>query len=191
MTAKDFETVQEIVLAKLDGLSPTLTYHCKNHTFDVMEQAIRIAMEEGVGEDDLLMLKFAALFHDIGFLNTYANHEAEGCQFFLRMTAGLHFTETEKETMLGLIMATKIPQRPQNQLQRIICDADLDYLGRDDFFTIGDTLRREFLHYKIVPDNEAWEKLQLNFLTNHRYHTLSSQQLREPVKQAHLAKLLQ
>lgn len=86
-------------------------------------------------------------------------------------------------------MATKIPQQPHNLLEQIICDADLDYLGRDDFYKIGETLRKEFLHYSIVNSDEEWETLQIKFLQNHHYHTISSQQLREPIKHQYLLQL--
>ena len=190
MTEKDFEIVTELVLSRLDGLSPHLTYHTKEHTIDVLKQSLRIASSEGIVDPyELLSLKFAALFHDIGFLKTYANHEAKGCELFLEYAAMEAFTDTEKTDIQSLIMATKLPQSPKNHLEQIICDADLDYLGRDDFFTIGDNLRKEFLHYNIVADNEAWEKLQLNFLKNHQYFTESSRFLREPVKQMNFSKL--
>lgn len=191
MTEKDFEIVKTDVLARLDELSPHLTYHSKAHTIDVIKQSARIAVSENITDKkELLLLKFAALFHDTGFLRTYANHEAKGCEIFLEATSGIQFTEEDKEIVEGLIMATKIPQLPKTHLQRIICDADLDYLGRDDFFSIGDNLRKEFLHFKIVGDNEAWEKMQLNFLNNHHYHTKSSQEFREPVKQKNYSTLL-
>jgi uncharacterized protein len=191
MTEKDFEYVKELVLNELDNLDPHLTYHSKEHTIDVMRQSLRIAASEGVTDIyQLLLLKFATLFHDIGFLKTYANHEAKGCELFLEYCAGDDFSDTEKEDIKALIMATKLPQSPKNHLEQIICDADLDYLGRNDFFIIGDNLRKEFLHYNIVADNEAWEKLQLNFLKNHQYFTESSRKLREPVKQVHYSKLL-
>jgi uncharacterized protein len=191
MTEKDFESVKEIVLAELDGLDPHLTYHSKEHTIDVMKQSLRIAAAEGVEDPyQLLHLKFASLFHDIGFLKTYANHEAMGCELFVQYSDTKVFSEAEKADIQSLIMATKLPQSPKNHLEQIICDADLDYLGRDDFFIIGDNLRREFLHYNIVANNEAWEKLQLNFLKNHQYFTESSRKLREPVKQIHYSKLL-
>lgn len=190
MTEKDFEIVTELVLARLDGLSPHLTYHSKEHTIDVLKQSLRIASSEGIVDPyELLSLKFAALFHDIGFLKTYANHEAKGCELFLEYAEMEAFSDTEKTDIQSLIMATKLPQSPKNHLEQIICDADLDYLGRDDFFTIGDNLRKEFLHYNIVADNEAWEKLQLNFLKNHQYFTESSRLLREPVKQMNFSKL--
>ena len=191
MTEKDFDSLKEIVLTELDGLDPHLTYHSKEHTIDVLTQSLRIAATEGISDAyQLLLLKFAGLFHDIGFLETYANHEAKGCELFLKYSEGKDFSETEKEDICSLIMATKLPQSPKNHLEQVICDADPDYLGRDDFFIIGDNLRKEFLHYNIVASNEAWEKLQLNFLKNHQYFTASSRALREPVKQEHYAKLV-
>ena len=190
MTEKDFEVLKKIAFAELDGLSPHLTYHSKEHTRDVVEQSIRIAKAEGINEKDILTLKIAALFHDTGFLRTYLNHEIMGCKIFLEKSEDMNFSEADKKAVQELIMATKIPQAPVTHLQNIICDADLDYLGRDDFFSIGDNLRKEFLYFNVVANNEDWEKLQLNFLNHHHYHTKSSQQLREPVKQKHYSELL-
>lgn len=190
MTEKDFQALKKTMLAELDGLDPHLTYHSKAHTLDVIEQCEHIARREGIKGHDILVLKMAALFHDTGFLRTYLNHEAMGCKIFLEITAGMKFSEEDKQKVQELIMATKLPQAPVTHLQRIICDADLDYLGRNDFYPVADNLRKEFLHYKIVPDNEAWERMQLNFLSNHHYHTKSSQEVREPLKQRHYAALL-
>lgn len=191
MPGNSFEKIKTKVLAKLKGLSPDLTYHCINHTLDIMEQSVRIAHEEGItNKRDLFLLKVAALYHDSGFLETYANHEIKSCDIFLADAVNFDFTDKEKDIICGLIMATKIPQQPHTQMEKIICDADLDYLGRKDFFEIGDTLRKEFLHYKIVHNNDEWEKLQLKFLQNHKYHTRASQKQREPFKQQNLSTLL-
>lgn len=190
MTEKDFQALKKMMLAELDGLDPHLTYHSKAHTIDVIEQCEHIAKREGIHGHDMLVLRMAALFHDTGFLRTYLNHEAMGCTIFLEKTNHLDFSEKDIHAVQELIMATRLPQAPVTHLQRIICDADLDYLGRDDFFPIGENLRKEFLHFKIVPNTEAWEKMQLHFLHTHHYHTHSSQELREPVKQQHLAELL-
>jgi hypothetical protein len=191
MSEKAFEKIQTNLLAKLNGLNPNLTYHSVNHTLDVIEQSNRIAMEEGISSDrDLHLLKIAALYHDSGFLETYKEHEKKSCLLFLNDAVNFNLNEDEKKIIQGLIMSTKIPQQPKTHMERIICDADLDYLGRGDFFEIGDTLRKEFLSYKIVANDQDWEKLQLDFLQNHKYHTQSSQRQREPIKQQNYSKLI-
>ena len=190
MSENAFEKIQTNLLAKLKGLDPNLTYHSVNHTLDVVEQAGRIAAEEGITDErDLLLLKVASLYHDSGFLETYKEHEKKSCLIFLNDTTGLNLNDEEKKIIQGLIMATKIPQEPKTHMERIICDADLDYLGRSDFFEIGDTLRKEFISYNIVANDEEWEKLQLKFLQNHTYHTRASQTQREPGKQQNYSRL--
>ncbi|MCK9612757.1 MAG: hypothetical protein PHR81_00260 [Bacteroidales bacterium] len=41
-------------------------------------------------------------------------------------------------------MATKIPTKLKNKLEKLLCDADLDYLGREDYMEISNRLRREW-----------------------------------------------
>jgi predicted metal-dependent HD superfamily phosphohydrolase len=191
MTENLFDKIRSKVLGALEGLNPHLTYHSVGHTLDVVKEAERIAREEGISDDrELFLIKIAALYHDTGFLQTYAGHEEASCALFMKDTADLDLTENEKEAVKGMIMATKVPQQPHNLIEKIICDADLDYLGRADFPEIGQQLKKEFLHYKIVRDDSDWERLQLKFLEAHRYHTPSSQRLREPVKQENYRKLL-
>ena len=191
MTEKDLQIAELRVREKLKGLNSSLSYHCLTHTFDVLDQCLRIAGAEGITyEHDLKNLRMAALYHDTGFLETYKNHEQKGCEIFLQDTKDLHISEADKEIIKGLIMSTKLPQEPKTWLQRIICDADLDYLGRYDFFPIADNLRKEFLHYDVVANEEEWHELQLKFLTNHSYHTASSARLRDPAKKKHLLKIM-
>ncbi len=190
MNKKDYKAIEAIVISMMNGLDSKLSYHSKFHTLDVIEQSLRIADAEGILEEIALMrLKFAALFHDIGFLKTYVNHEAIGCEMFLEITKAYEFSDEDKACIQGLIMATKIPQKPTTLLQQIICDADLDYLGRSDFFEIGDRLKDELLQFKMIADNDEWKERQLIFLKNHLYHTKSSQTVREPVKQINYLKL--
>jgi hypothetical protein len=89
-----------------------------------------------------------------------------------------------------MIEATKIPQNPKNLLEKIICDADLDYLGTAQFYDIGASLFKEYKNLKIVQNEEDWDRVQVKFLRSHRYHTEFGKNRREPVKQKHLKELL-
>ena len=189
MSQTDFDIIQKRVLDKLQALDPSLTYHSIAHTLDVVTQVTRIGNDEGVNHKELYLLRIAALYHDSGFLRIYNGHEEKGCEIFVEDAHDFQFTEGEMRIISELIMATKMPQEPKNLLQKIICDADLDYLGRSDYDEIADKLKREFLSYKIIPDEPAWRGVQLNFLQHHRYHTHSSRLLRQPVKEAHIKNL--
>ena len=185
-----FEALKSLVCEKLKLLPESLSYHNLAHTLDVTEQSERIAREEGVtDEKELYLLKVAALYHDTGFLRTYAHHEVVSCEIFREDADQFGFSESQKEVITGLIMATRLPQTPTTLLQKVICDADLDYLGRDDFFEIGDSLRREFLKYGVIQSNEEWNKLQAKFLSSHQYFTETSRQLREIPKRENIKRL--
>jgi uncharacterized protein len=174
----------------LSKLKEDLTYHSVYHTLDVLIQVERIAKEEGIGnEEELFLLKTAAMYHDTGFLKRYEANEEIGCMHARRDLPGFGLNERQIDRVCNLIMATRVPQSPQDKLEEIICDADLDYLGQDDFELISDSLRQEFLEYGVIRSNNEWEALQIKFLENHRYFTESSRQYRNPVKCKHLEKL--
>jgi len=187
MTETRCQTIRDDAMQLLRKLDPLLTYHSIQHTLDVVKQALRIAEAEGItDEHDLMLLEAASFFHDLGFLYTYKNHEEKSCEIFEDHAAGYDLSSKDIERVRAMIMATKLPQEPATPLQRIICDADLDYLGRPDFFSISLLLKEEFIQFHIVINEFEWEQLQLKFLSNHYYHTASQQELREPFLKQHL-----
>ena len=182
-----FEKVEKFMLEKLQQELPQhLSYHSVNHVKDVMEAAMNIADAEKVDDADKLLLRTAALFHDSGFLFGAQEHERKSCEIARQYLPEYGFTEPQIEEICGMIMATKIPQDPQNHLEQILADADLDYLGRDDFFTIGDRLYDELAMYGIVNDKNDWNRLQVRFLENHHYFTATAIQSRKAGKEQHL-----
>jgi HD superfamily phosphodiesterase len=185
---ESFLHIRQHVVAKLKaGLSEKLTYHNLDHTLDVLEQAAVIAQKEGIREpEDLLLLKVGALYHDTGFLDTYNGHEDRGCAIATEDLTNFGFTPEQIAKVCGMIRATRVPQMPHNHLEQIICDADLDYLGRPDFFTIGEGLFKEFLELKIVNNDQEWDLLQIKFLEKHQYFTASSLRRRQKFKLQHL-----
>ena len=93
------------------------------------------------------------------------------------------------ETIANMIKATRIPQSPATQLEKILCDADLDYLGRDDFYEIGGRLLEELKTQGVVETEREWNLVQKTFLESHRYHTKFSKETRENKKQQHLEEI--
>jgi HD superfamily phosphodiesterase len=193
MTESGFLQLKSKVFKMLrTGLDPRLTYHSPAHTEDVLQQVERIAAAEKITDTRLLLLmKIAALFHDTGFLRTYKGHEEMSCLILHEIVGSLQFEDSEMKMMNGMIMATKIPQLPQTLPEKIICDADLDYLGRDDFEAISNMLKTEFFAYHIIKNEEEWNLLQVNFFESHSYFTSSSLQDRYPIKMQHLEMLKQ
>ena len=193
MTESGFLRLKTETLQLLEaGLDPRLTYHSTAHTLDVMEQVQRIAASEKITDPRiLLLLQIASLFHDTGFLYTYKEHEKRSCEIMEDSIDKSLFSEGEIVTIKNMIMATKIPQSPHTLPEKVICDADLDYLGRKDFEMISDLLRIELMNYVLVKSDREWNLIQVNFFEKHRYFTGSSQRDRAPMKVQSLEKLRQ
>ena len=182
-----FTSIKQPILSRLENeLDPRLGYHNITHTLDVLEQAEVLANQEKVTDKhDLLLLKTAAVFHDSGFLFVYKNHEEKGCEIAAESLRNV-FSKEDIKKICGMIMATKIPQTPNTLLEQIICDADLDYLGRNDFEPISRNLYKEFIVFKIIPEDIIWDHIQIKFFESHHYFTGTSISKRNGEKLKHL-----
>jgi uncharacterized protein len=178
---------QFILDAMTTHLPPQLTYHTVQHTRDVMQQADRIARSEGIDGDLLALIRTAACYHDAGFLNVYAEHEEESCRIAMQELPLFGYSPSQITLVCQLIRATRLPQAPSTLPEAILCDADLDYLGRDDYASISQLLLTEWLSFGCLADPTQWLSIQRTFLSNHTYFTPTNQQLREPGKQKTLA----
>lgn len=192
----NFEGVERMMLQKLKEELPSyLTYHNLSHVLDVLNAVEFIGKSEGIKGENMILLKTSAIFHDSGFIVGPLNHEQVSCGIAQDILPKYDYTQRQIDIIKGIIMATKIPQSPNNHLEQIIGDADLDYLGRDDFFIIGDGLFEELKHFDLLKTEQEWNKLQLNFLEAHSYHTRTAIANRDSKKQKNLktvkTKLLQ
>jgi uncharacterized protein len=186
----DPQSAKSFILAKLKHELPVArTYHSFDHTLDVYASAIGIAEQEGVTGEDLVLLKIAALYHDAGFLVQDNDHEEAGCRIVRNELPGFGFDAGQVERICEMVRSTRIPQSPSDLLSRILCDADLDYLGREDFDKIGGALFTEMRAYGVLRTEHEWNRLQVHFLEQHRYFTATNIRMREPVKQQHLARV--
>ena len=187
MTLKKFDDLKQNIISELkSNLLPALYYHSAEHTLDVLTAAEKIATSEKVNAKDLMLLKIAALLHDSGYLFTAKNHELNSCRIARYVLPQYAVSEADIDAICDLIMATKIPHNPKNILEEIICDADLDYLGRDDFYPLSQNLFKEMQMFNKVSDELKWNEIQIGFLEKHKYFTATSQSLRQSVKEKHL-----
>ena len=179
----NYYKAERFILNKLrTELSPKLHYHSYDHSKDVTRQAERIAIGEGITDEDLFLLKTAASYHDAGFVKQYEKNEPIGAQMAQEILPNFGYTQAHIERIKELIYVTQIPHQPKDKLEEIMCDADLDYLGREDFHEIADCLRRELREHGKIDSDRKWDEIQVSFLTQHRYFTKTSIETRRPKK---------
>jgi class 3 adenylate cyclase len=185
-----FTDLQEVILDKLENeLPPNLYYHNVKHTVDVVTQAELIGLGEGVSDEELLLLKTAALFHDSGHIISYAGHELQSTLLAREVLPYYYYTRMQVERICGLIMATMLPPAPRDRLEEIMCDADLDYLGRSDMIPVSNTLYLELHDRSMIRTINDWNRLQLRFISGHQYFTDTARNLREVNKQMQIERI--
>ena len=170
-------------------LPKKLYYHNVNHTLDVIKVINQYIKREKIDNESAYLLRIAALLHDLGFTDTNVDHEAKSAEMAEELMLEFGFSKNHIKVVQGLIRATRIPQSPKNQLERIICDSDLDYLGRNDFHEISNRLYKELKNASIVSNKIHWNKAQIKFLEAHKYHTLFAQKHRQPKKEMRIIEI--
>jgi uncharacterized protein len=176
----------------IEKLAPYLTYHDWKHTEHIIKMAECIAHQEEIPDEEILLIKTAALFHDVGFISgTSEGHEEESIRLAKIKLPEFGYTKQDIEIIAGMIQATAIPQNPKTKLESILADADLEYLGTDTFKYMGNKLYQEMKYSKPNLSLEKWNEIQIHFLQSHVYHTPYCIQNRTPKKEENLELLIQ
>lgn len=167
-------------------LHPQFYYHNLEHTQFVMNAAQQLASAEQVLAEDMLLLVTAAMLHDTGYTEMVKGHEERSCELASKLLPIYEYDTVAIDTVCELIMATKLPQQAQTPLAQILCDADLYYLGTDQFFDFAEKLFKEMTALRLIGSLNEWNELQVQFLSSHRYFTAAANRLLYEKKLANL-----
>jgi uncharacterized protein len=180
----DFDRAREYVLNKLSLELPShLQYHSVWHTEqEVVEKSLSLALQENLSSSQIILVHTAALYHDIGFIVSREEHEFISAKIAAEILPQFGYSNGHIDAIQNMIMATRIPQKPQNLLEAIIADADLDLLGRTDFLSRNDALRKELANEGVYYSDFDWYQNQLSFIRSHKYFTASARRLQSAQK---------
>jgi predicted metal-dependent HD superfamily phosphohydrolase len=189
----DLPGARDYIIGRLTYESnPNLFYHSVAHTLDVYHSAGRLAVIENIDPKLKIIIETAALYHDAGMLSQYDDHEASSVILACNVLPRFDYPASVIDQIAALIMVTKLPQQAVSLPEQIICDADLDYLGREDFFIHSFQLQLEWnLNGVRKTDLREWLGIQINFLSSHRYFTSAASKLRNEGKEKNLTEIRQ
>ena len=161
-----------------DELPDGIKYHDADHTLHptrgVVAVANSIAISENISEHDRELLIAAAYLHDTGYIREYEKNEPIAARMAGRILKLIGYETGEIEKIQKMILATDLAREPQTHVEEILCDADLDHLGRDDFFELDGKLREgRRIRGLDVSDDEKWYQGTLAIMEKHQYYTES------------------
>lgn len=165
-------------------------YHDLEHTENVVSASRKLGAKYFLSEKDMSLLEVAAWFHDSGYVQGPEGHEARGADNAAEFLAGKEVSAEDIDVVRNCIMATKMPQSPKTLLENIICDADLNHLGRDAYWERCMKVRQELMIAKnMVMQEDAWLEFEIKFLKGHSYHTDIAQASWGKTKKRHIKQL--
>lgn len=171
-------------------MPPIYRFHTLEHTLAVVDAARLIAENEGLDEHEKLITEVAAWFHDVGYLRSLADHETLSAFRSLLFLSRLGIDIVDIERIEQCILVTKLGSQPKNDLQRVLCDADMWHLTSSEFWNWADRLRREWIAMKGLDVTEAqWIRDNIAFMEKVGFHTVYGQQVLLPRLQSNIALL--
>ena len=178
-----------------DELPDGIKYHDADHTLHpvrgIVAVANDIAVAENISEHDRELLIAAAYFHDTGYIREYDKNEPIAARMAGRILKLIGYEPAEIKKIQNMILATDLAVEPKTHVEKILCDADLDHLGRTDFLDLDARLRDgKSARGLDVSDDKKWFKGTLDLITNHKFYTETRKKLREEQKQRNIQKLV-
>ena len=147
-------------------------FHNLGHTKEVHKNVLLIADEENITSNEKEILAISALFHDTGYSEIYKGHEKISMQIAEEFLKNRNFDSDGISSVINCIAATRMPHEPHNILEKIICDADFAHLASTAYLQKIALLRKEWSYFLGMNFlDEEWKTLNINFLSNHHYHT--------------------
>ncbi len=171
----ELERLKKDVFEELKKLPASYFYHNTRHINEVMDNAKVLGKAAGLGDHDMTLLETAALLHDYGYLECYEDNEPVGAAAAEKFLPEYGYNPDDVAVISGMILATSFSRKPNNKLEGLLCDADVGYLGGDNFTERSDDLRKEFTKVGRPFSDHEWYAFELNFLVNFKFHTAEGQ----------------
>ena len=173
MHKSHLQKVEEYVVSLLSERTPVHNvYHSLDHTKDVVQATTEIGIKENLTADELELVQIAAWFHDLGYIEKAEGHEEISAMYASNFLNEENFPSDRIDIIVKCILSTKVPQNPKNKFEKIICDADLNHIGKKLFFDRNDNFRSEIQNrqHRILSEYE-WITKTIDFVTRHRFQT--------------------
>ncbi|MDQ0966565.1 uncharacterized protein QFZ20_001968 [Flavobacterium sp. W4I14] len=195
------ERGQEILLKKVEAfvkelfekeLPKSMYFHSFEHTLLVVEGVRIIGKQNSVTENELLTLTLAAFLHDVGYTKQYSGHELASVKIAYEFLLRNGLKHDQIELVNNCILATKYPQLPNNDLEKIICDADFYHFSLPNYLAFAARLKREWEeNLRLVHSDMEWDAINIKMLVGHEYFTTFGKQILQKKKNLNIEKLIQ
>ncbi|QIL41411.1 HD domain-containing protein [Pedobacter sp. HDW13] len=173
-------------------LHNNMYFHNFEHTLLVVEAVKIIGKQSNLSENELLLLTLSAFLHDVGYTKQYIGHELASAEIARSFLLENGFEHHQIEVVINCIMATKYPQLPNTDLEKIICDADFYHFSFQNYIAFAARLKKEWeQNLNLVYSDREWDAINIKMLAGHEYFTDYGKKTLQKKKNLNIEKLIQ
>jgi len=186
------EKIEKHVIQLLSTqLESGFVYHNLAHTQRVIARVKELIELESIEGKEASLLIIAAWFHDTGYIHSIENHEDESIKIAEDFLGDKGLNPDDIETIKTIIRVTHVTKKPKNKLEAILKDADCAHVSSKDYEEYANLLKKEWeitqnKFYTFV----EWIEINIDFISNHVYYTISANSDWVQQKNKNLARLL-
>lgn len=168
------DNVQSYILTTLNNKLPNgFLYHNYTHTLRVVKHVKELIEVENLSDPDKEIVLLAAWFHDLGYINTFKDHEEESAKLASDYLLSENYPKEKIEIISRCILSTSKDIEPESSLEKILADADFSHFASENYTETSDLLREELnlLGVKTFTDEE-WITANIEmFNQHHKFYT--------------------
>ncbi len=160
--------VYDLLLQELDH---TFVFHNYDHAQEVAEVAADLARSAGLPEGKQQALVLAAWFHDTGYIVSRTDHYAASARLAKEFLEK-ELADPKLRDRVPKLIESLNDERPVGELQALLHDANVSYLGRKRFERRANLLRLEEEHHRGQTFTLIeWQERMLERLVQTRYYS--------------------
>jgi HD superfamily phosphodiesterase len=167
-----------------EKLPENFIYHNFNHALLVKKYAEIIGAHADLPADEMNILRICALFHDVGYINSFEQYNEESIVIASAFLAEHEVDQKTTDHISEIIRATKLPQSPKDKIAEVLCDADMMYIAAESAIEQFDLLYDESAMQKPKFEKRpVYEKKYIDFFATHTYFTEYGRTILQPQKE--------
>ncbi|MFC4633269.1 Pycsar system effector family protein [Dokdonia ponticola] len=173
-------------------LPKTCIYHNYVHAKRVYKSTKEIIENSDLSKEDKEDILIAAFLHDTGYIEGQENHEEKSSEIAQDFLSKEGHAQARIDVIKQAIMATKMENEPNTELDKILRDADASHFAKSYFQEASEYLRQELRIQGIAEYSlDDWRKCNMEmFTTAHRYYTDYAIKNWKPKKDSNLLKMV-
>lgn len=182
--------LEEFIFQKLETeLSKNLYFHNLDYTRHLYDYAGLLAKAENFDFEETLLIRTSALMLNTGFTSGFENQENRSATFAREILPDYNYSEKQINQVCNLILSTKWPPEPKNNLEKVLIDAKMEFIGRADYIRLYKLIFLEQNQYlKSITVNE-FKKKQIDIISRYEYFTESARRLREVSREEQISEI--